>query len=123
MNFPCVITGSIPRRKTRLETHIEDSHLSREFVALFEYRICAGSSWSKRTGALIHGGAQEITMSCCASPWRQRANLVVETGPTETSEHGLRIGVVLCFGGEAWPIDRCPDKDVGRSERETPDLL
>ena len=29
--------------------------------------------------------------------------------------------VVLCGGGlRAWPIDRCSDMDVGRSERETP---
>ena len=37
------------------------------------------------------------------------------------STDSTTFSVVPCVGGlRAWPIDKCSDKDAGRSERETP---
>ena len=39
------------------------------------------------------------------------------------STDSTTFSVVPCVGGlRAWPIDKCSDKDAGRSERETPTL-
>ena len=58
--FSCIIAVSIPRpaeRKTRLETHLEDSQSS----LTVNYRIVLQSK-KEGTRALRHGGAKEITM-------------------------------------------------------------
>ena len=81
---------------------------------------------NRANGAPRCGGASEISISCCcASEWRQPSLFgddthAVVTRPKWAREHGGTHGVVPNVGGlRAWPIDRCSNKDAGRSECET----
>ena len=57
-------------------------------------------------------GECPVSLAATLMRWLQR--------PKWSSEHGIHTEFSPM---RAWPIDRCSDKDAGRSQRATPDPL
>ena len=74
------------------------------------------------------GGAEEMSMSCCmCEPMETAQSLGDDTHAVAIRPNmAMRARTAQCcvvppVGGlQAWPIDRCSNKDAGQRERETP---
>ena len=104
-------------RKIRAVTLAEDTRIEWTMIANFEVKYVVNS-------ALGSGDACGMSISAASASLCREPSLSsmthVQHGQHvhESTDHAL--DVLHCVGGlRAWPIDKCSNKDVGRSERET----
>ena len=116
-------------RKSRVGTLIKDNSVSGEIIAIFlgswfsdwdgvTQRERSAQTWRRlrNVHVLLHVRAYgdcPVSVAMTHVRW-----LHGESGHEST---GYTRGVVHCVGGlRAWPIDKCPNKDAGRRQSETP---
>ena len=108
-------------RKTRVVTLTNDNHVSVSWFSdvngVSQRKRCAWM-WRRLRNAhvLLHvpaKGDSPVSLAMTHMRWAHG-----QSG-RESTDYTLSV-VPLVGGWEAWPIDRCSNKDVGRRERETP---